>query len=162
MLQPVRSYIGVGSNLQNPSAQVREAITCISALPVTALVKQSALYESEPMGPPDQANYINAVVEIETTLSPLALLGKLNDIEEAFGRDRSVGHWGPRVIDLDILLYGQRELDLVRLRIPHPGLEQRAFVVLPLVEIAPQLVLPNGRELRQIAARFEPNSVKMR
>ena len=104
------------------------------------------------MGPQDQSSYINVVLKISTSLAPLALLGELQSIENAFGRDRSVARWGPRIIDLDILLFGQLELVLKKLRVPHPGLTERDFVVSPLLEIAPQLRLPNGKLLADYAA----------
>ena len=143
----IESYIGLGSNLEDPKNQVSRAIQSIGEIDRLALIRQSSLYQSAPMGPQDQDAYINAVVLIETSLSPLALLGRLAAIEDEFGRDRSVGHWGPRVIDLDILLYGQQEIHLRRLIVPHPGLTEREFVVYPLLEISPQLMLPGGRRL---------------
>ena len=155
-----QSYIGLGSNLDDPRRQVTLAMERLDALPELKIEARSSLYESPPMGPANQADYVNAVVEVHTCLSPLALLGQLSDLEEAFGRDRSVGHWGPRIIDLDILLFANREIDLRRLKVPHPGLAEREFVVFPLLEIAPDLFLPNGRRLRDIAGELDPKRVK--
>ena len=155
-----QSYIGLGSNLNDPCRQVRAALECIDGLSGIRIVTHSSLYESPPMGPTGQADYINAVAEIKTRFSPLPLLGHLNALEEAFGRDRSVGHWGPRIIDLDILLFGGREISIRRLTVPHPGLAEREFVVFPLLEIAPDLVLPDGRALSDLAGKLDPKSLK--
>ena len=155
-----QSYIGLGSNLNDPIHQVRAALAALDKIPGGELVRYSSLYESPPMGPQNQGNYINAVAEVRTRLTPLALLGQLARLEETFGRDRTVGHWGPRVIDLDILLFEQREFALKNLNIPHPGLEERDFVVVPLLEIAPALKLPNGRSLREIARELGQKSLK--
>ena len=156
----IESYIGLGSNLEDPKTQILRAIESIGEIGRLALTRQSSLYKSAPMGPQDQAAYINAVVLVETSLSPLALLGRLAAIEEAFGRDRSVGHWGPRVIDLDILLYGQQEIRLRRLTVPHPGLTEREFVVYPLLEISPELTLPGGRRLAEEAHKIPAQTLQ--
>ena len=144
-------FLGVGSNLQEPERQVMLAIECVSKISRTNLLAQSSLYRSAPMGPQDQSAYINVVLKISTGTSPLALLGELQSIEDDFGRDRSVGRWGPRIIDLDILLFGRHELDLRKLKVPHPGLAERDFVLIPLLEIEPQLRLPNGTLLAELA-----------
>lgn len=145
-------FLGLGSNLDEPKHQVGLAIAQVAKIPSTNLLAQSSYYRSAPMGPQDQSSYINVVLKISTSLAPLALLGELQSIENAFGRDRSVARWGPRIIDLDILLFGQLELVLKKLRVPHPGLTERDFVVSPLLEIAPQLRLPNGKLLADYAA----------
>ena len=155
-----QSYIGLGSNLNDPRRQVEAALESIDALSGVSILARSSLYESPPMGPPNQADYINAVAELRTSLSPLGLLGQLNAIEEAFGRDRSVGHWGPRIIDLDILLFADRQISIRRLQVPHPGLAEREFVVFPLLEIAPDLILPDGRSLSDLAGKLDPKSLK--
>jgi len=146
-LKTYQSFVGLGSNLQDPVLQVDLATKRLRELDNIELVAQSSVYQSPPMGPQDQADYINVVLELRTSLSPLALLGELQAIENQFGRDRSVGHWGPRIIDLDILLYANREIDLKRLQIPHPGLCEREFMVIPLLEIAPTLSLLGGKRL---------------
>lgn len=112
------------------------------------------------MGQPGQADYINAVVALYCQLKPLILLGKLQSLEAEFGRDRSVGRWGPRIIDIDILLFGMREIGLKRLKIPHPGLVHREFVVFPLLEIEPSLSLPDGTALGAIAAGLTKKGLK--
>ena len=152
----IESFIGLGSNLNDPTHQISRAIQRVSDIEKLTLMQQSSLYKSAPMGPQDQDPYVNAVIRVNTELSPLALLGSLAAIEEEFGRDRSVGHWGPRVIDLDILLYAQQEIRLRRLIVPHPGLTEREFVVYPLLEIAPNLTLPGGARLTEVAAKTIP------
>ncbi|MGR8947562.1 MAG: 2-amino-4-hydroxy-6-hydroxymethyldihydropteridine diphosphokinase [Gammaproteobacteria bacterium] len=156
----IDTYIGLGSNLHEPKNQVLKAFQRIAVLDKVVPVAQSSLYKSAPMGPQDQAAYINAVISIKTSLRPLCLLGRLAKIEEDFGRDRTVGHWGPRVIDLDLLLYGDKEIRLRRLTVPHIGLTEREFVVFPLLEICPDLVLPSGRALSEIAKHVPVNSLE--
>lgn len=146
------SFLGLGSNLHDPKYQVSLAIEKVSKISGIDLVAQSSLYRSAPMGPKDQSFYINAVIKISTTLAALALLGELQCIENAFGRDRSVARWGPRIIDLDILLFANQEIALKKLVVPHPGLTERDFVVLPLLEIDPCLRLPNGKLLADLVA----------
>lgn len=138
----ITAYLGIGSNLDNPLAQVRLALKSLAAVPDTRLLGQSSLYRSAPLGPLDQPHYINAVASIETALDPLALLDALQAIELAQGRVRTGERWGPRTLDLDILMYGDEIISTERLTVPHPGLQQRNFVLYPLQELAPQLVLP--------------------
>lgn len=135
------AYIGIGSNLNDPIQQVKSAIQALQKLPATQLIKASALYRSPPMGPQDQPDYINAVVAIETSLSAMELLIALQQIEQAQGRVRR-RHWGERSIDLDILLYGQQQINTANLIVPHPGLASRAFVLYPLAEIAADITIP--------------------
>jgi 2-amino-4-hydroxy-6-hydroxymethyldihydropteridine diphosphokinase len=146
------AYVGLGSNLGDPARQVRDALDEIGDLPESGLVARSPLYRSAPMGPVDQPDYVNAVAALRTGLAPRALLEALRSIEDAHGRDRAVPRWGPRTLDLDILLYGDLVVDDRALIIPHPGLTSRNFVVYPLLRVAPGLVLPDGRSLEEIAA----------
>ncbi|NQZ54570.1 MAG: 2-amino-4-hydroxy-6-hydroxymethyldihydropteridine diphosphokinase [Piscirickettsiaceae bacterium] len=145
----MKVYIGLGSNLADPQAQVNLAIDALRLLPTTSVVQQSSLYMSPPMGPPDQPDYINAVVEIETKLTAHTLLDQLQSIEQQQGRVRK-RHWGERTIDLDLLLYGDQIVDDERLQIPHPGIPVRAFVLYPLVEIAPELTIPDMGQIDQL------------
>lgn len=138
----VRAYIGLGANLDDPVAQIRRAVTALATLPDTAVAARSSLYRSPPMGPRDQPDYVNAVAAIDTALAAEALLDALQHIERAHGRVRAGPRWGPRPLDLDILLYGERVIRGPRLTIPHPGLAERAFVLVPLAEIAPRLEVP--------------------
>ena len=146
------AYIGLGSNLGDPARQVRDALHEVGNLPESGIVARSPLYRSAPMGPVDQPDYVNAVAALRTALTPLELLEALRSIEDAHGRDRAVPRWGPRTLDLDILLYGDLVLEDRQLVIPHPGLTSRNFVVYPLLRVAPGLVLPDGRPLEEIAA----------
>lgn len=147
-----RVYIGLGSNLATPLEQLRSALAALAALPHTALVAQSSFYASDPLGPADQPRYVNAVAALATELSPLALLDALQTIELEQGRTRKAERWGPRTLDLDILLFGQRQLDEPRLTVPHYHMHARAFVLYPLAEIAPDLRLPDGRVLSELIA----------
>lgn len=137
----VLTYIGLGSNLDNPESQVKTAIEALAGLSQIRLQDRSSLYRSAPMGPQDQPDYVNAVVKLSTGLEPEALLDKLQGIERAQGRVRTQ-RWGPRTLDLDILLYGQCVVATERLKIPHPGIAARSFVLYPLAEINVQLEIP--------------------
>ena len=140
-------YIGLGSNLAEPGEQLKQALLSLAQLPHSDLTLVSAFYGSSPIGgPADQPNYTNACACIETRLSPETLLDQLQAIEQAHGRVRTV-RWGPRTLDLDILLFGEYELTTERLTIPHQRLTERAFVLVPLLEIAPALTLPDGTPL---------------
>lgn len=146
-----RAYIGLGSNLESPLEQVCRAMAALRQLSQTTLLMASPLYRTAPMGgPPGQADYINAVVALETILDPIELLDALQAIENAHGRVRTE-HWGPRTLDLDILLYDELVMETERLTLPHPGLLQRGFVLYPLADIAPDLVLPDGSLCRDLA-----------
>ncbi|SEQ32745.1 2-amino-4-hydroxy-6-hydroxymethyldihydropteridinediphosphokinase [Ectothiorhodospira magna] len=146
------AYIGIGANLGQPQQQVRDALAALACLPRTRLRCHSSLYRSPPMGPPDQPDYINAVAELDTALSPMALLRLLLDLERQHGRVRQGERWGPRTLDLDILLHGDRIIQTPRLTVPHPGLGARAFVLYPLAEIAPELSVPGLGPLTSLLA----------
>lgn len=139
-------YIGLGSNLANPLRQINTALKKINSLPHTALTRVSSLYCSAPLGPIDQPTYVNAVARIDTKLRPEELLEQLLAIEKQQGRIRKE-RWGPRTLDLDILLYDNLNLTTPLLSIPHPQLVHRNFVVIPLLEINPDLTLPDGTQL---------------
>ncbi len=141
-----RAWIGLGSNLDDPQRHVERAIEELDRLPLTRRRDASRLYASRPLGPQDQPDFINAVVLLETRLSPLALLDQLQALEQRHRRVRA-RRWGPRTLDLDLLLFDDSILALPRLSVPHPELTHRAFVVLPLLELAPELVLPDGCRL---------------
>ncbi len=148
----VEAWIGIGSNLEQPLWQVRSALDELTSVPRTRLLAASSLYRSEPMGPQDQPDYINAVARLETQLEAEALLDALQAIETAHGRVRSGEHWGPRTLDLDILLYGSERIATPRLTVPHPGIAQRNFVLYPLAEIDPELELPGVGSLQMLLA----------
>jgi len=148
----MRAYIGLGSNLANPRAQVEQAFAELVELPKSTLLSRSSLYTSTAVGPGEQPDYINAVALLETELSPLALLDALQEIEQGHRRVR-IEHWGPRTLDLDILLLDQQTIDSERLKVPHPYLTQRNFVLYPLADIAPELLLPDGKSLQELIAQ---------
>lgn len=138
---PVTAYIGLGSNLDDPVLHVQQACGELNQLPTSQLLACSALYRSPPMGPTDQPDYINAVAAIKTTLAPHQLLAELQVIEQRHGRKRE-RRWGARTLDLDLLIYADMTLSDVTLTLPHPGLAERDFVLYPLQEIAPTLIVP--------------------
>ncbi|WP_439827963.1 2-amino-4-hydroxy-6-hydroxymethyldihydropteridine diphosphokinase [Aeromonas enteropelogenes] len=152
-------FVAIGSNLADPLGQARRAVSALAALPETELQQASSFYSSRPMGPADQPDYVNAVARLTTRLAPLALLDQLQKIELEQGRVRKDERWGPRTLDLDLLLYGDRVIKHERLIIPHYGMQEREFVLLPLAEIAPALVLPCGTPLAQLVARCPRNGL---
>lgn len=149
------AYVGLGSNLGQPAAQLREAIDRLARLPDTRLIATSRLWSSPPLGPPGQPDYVNAVAGLLTRREPRHLLGELQAIEQAMGRSRPPVRWGPRLIDLDLLVFGSETLDEPGLTVPHPGLHQRDFVLYPLAEIAPQLWIPGKGRVSTLAGEVE-------
>jgi 2-amino-4-hydroxy-6-hydroxymethyldihydropteridine diphosphokinase len=145
----VVAWIGLGSNLDDPRKQVNTALAELDRLSQSRLLACSGLYRSAPMGPQDQPDYINAVASMETALSAEALLDALQTIEQAHRRVHRE-HWGPRTLDLDILLYGDEVIDTPRLKVPHPGMAGRNFVLVPLAELAPRLSVPGLGEVQAL------------
>ena len=137
----MRAYVGIGANLGDPAAQVRGAIAAIGALPRTALVAASGLYRTAPIGYADQPDFVNAVAAVDTSLSAHELMRELQGIERGAGRERSFRN-APRTLDLDLLLYGEAAIDEPALTVPHPRMHERAFVLAPLAEIAPDATIP--------------------
>lgn len=137
----VRAFVGLGSNLNGPAAQLRRALLELAELPHTRLIGHSPLYGSTPLGPPDQPHYVNAVAMLQTSLDAHSLLEQLLAVEQRHGRERG-DRWGPRTLDLDLLLYGDEQIDSPRLQVPHPQMHRRAFVLVPLHDLAPDLALP--------------------
>jgi len=152
-------YIGLGSNLSNPRVQVASAAEEIAKISESKLVALSSLYLSKPMGPQDQDDYINAVIAIETSLSALALLDALQAIENSAGRVRKDNRWGARILDCDILLFGNETIDNERLTVPHYGMKLREFVLLPLAEITQDLSLPDGTSINSLANEINCNGI---
>ncbi|CAM4219009.1 2-amino-4-hydroxy-6-hydroxymethyldihydropteridine diphosphokinase [Pseudoalteromonas byunsanensis] len=152
-------YIGLGANLDDPISQLKNALHALETLPKSRFVCSSRLYGSKPMGPQDQPDYVNAVACLHTELTAEALLDSLQAIEQEQGRVRKDERWGPRTLDLDILLFGNEVIQTPRLTVPHYGLCDREFVVYPLLEIAPQLVLPNGMKLSDISTQLPLNDL---
>ncbi len=145
-----RVYIGLGSNLADPAEQLRDALKALTRLSQTQLSATSSFYVSDSILP-GQPRYTNAVAALDTTLSPLALLDALQSIETGQGRER-LERWGPRTLDLDILLFGDRLINEPRLKVPHDQMQARAFVLYPLAELAPGITLADGRTLDQLLA----------
>ena len=148
-----RAYIGLGTNLGHREENLRAAGRRLEELPSSRVVKFSSTYPTRPWGKVEQPEFLNQVAAIDTRLSARELLRELMEIEEAMGRRRAE-KWGPRVIDLDLLLYGDQQIEEPDLTVPHPWLTKRAFVLTPLLEIAPDLKLPDGRYLREILANL--------
>lgn len=136
------AYIGIGSNLDDPRDQVSRAIDELKVLSDCVVTDVSASYQSAPMGPQDQADFINAAVAMLTQKTPHQLLEALQIIEDGHGRTRNGRHWGPRTLDLDLLVFGNMRISDEVLTVPHPGIRERNFVLLPLCELAPQLIVP--------------------
>ncbi len=148
-----RAYIGLGANLGDPERQLHHALDLLDEEPRITVVRVSPVYRSAPLGPGGQPDYLNAAAALETELPALALLGVLQRIERALGRRRGE-RWGPRVIDLDLLLYGDETIDHPRLQVPHPELQQRNFVLQPLIDLCGAAFrLPGGAELGTLRDR---------
>ncbi len=158
-IQTSRVFVALGSNLNDPSSQVTRAFEAIGNLPKTMLIKQSSLYQSAPVGYANQPDFINAVAEIRTQLSPGDLLDALLNIEHAAGRERPFAN-APRVLDCDLLLYGDMAIHTEKLTLPHPRMHERGFVLLPLAEIAPDLVIPNHGSVVKLALAHQNQSTK--
>jgi 2-amino-4-hydroxy-6-hydroxymethyldihydropteridine diphosphokinase len=150
------AFVGLGGNVGDAAACVRAAFDALGGLPDTRLLRASRLYRTPAWGITAQADFVNAVAMLQTSLAPLALLGHLLRIEHAAGRDRrddGSDRWGPRTLDLDLLLYGDEVIEVPGLRVPHPHLHERAFVLVPLLEIAPDLWIPGrGAAAEALAA----------
>jgi 2-amino-4-hydroxy-6-hydroxymethyldihydropteridine diphosphokinase len=151
-------YIGLGSNLADPAAQVAAGVRALARLPKTRLVAHSRLYRSAPWGRADQPEFVNAVIQLETALEPRELLDHLLGIERGAGRERDGTRWGPRILDLDILAYAQRRVAEPGLQVPHPHLHERAFVLVPLAEIAPDLHIPGRGRVADLLAGVDAST----
>ncbi|WP_417227427.1 2-amino-4-hydroxy-6-hydroxymethyldihydropteridine diphosphokinase [Amphritea sp.] len=154
-----RCYIGLGSNLEHPVTQVATALLELERLDHCRALVHSSLYRSDPVGPPGQPDYINAVASVETTLSPIELLDALQAIEQQHQRVR-IQHWGPRTLDLDLLLYGDQQISSERLTVPHPFIQARNFVLYPLAEIAPEVHIPNQISLANCLEHCENGTLE--
>jgi 2-amino-4-hydroxy-6-hydroxymethyldihydropteridine diphosphokinase len=154
------AYIGVGSNVDGPRAQVLKAIEALRALPETKVVLVSPLYETKPFGPVKQPDFVNAVVGALTQLQAHALLKALKRIETSFGRPTVHEKWGPRVLDLDLLILGRERLADAGLTVPHPGIPERNFVLYPLADIAPDLDVPGLGKVAGLKARVASEGVR--
>jgi 2-amino-4-hydroxy-6-hydroxymethyldihydropteridine diphosphokinase len=149
----VRAFVGIGSNLDQPRQHVTRAFVDLEETPEIQTVRASRIYRGPPMGPQHQPDFFNAVAAVDTTLTAVELLAVLQDIEMRHGRVRDGEHWGPRTLDLDLLLYGDQVVSEPNLVVPHPGLYTRAFVLYPLYDVAPELRFPDGRVLKDTLER---------
>jgi 2-amino-4-hydroxy-6-hydroxymethyldihydropteridine diphosphokinase len=154
-----KAFVALGSNLNEPASQIIQAFQAIDKLPKTKLIKKSSLYQSDPVGYADQPDFINAVVEISTQLSPEKLLETLLSIEKEAGRVRPFAN-APRVLDCDLLLYDDLIMNTKNLTLPHPRMHERGFVLLPLAEIAPELSLPDGGNVVKLALAHKNQGIK--
>lgn len=153
------AYVGIGANLDEPAARVRRAFVALDALPGSRVVKRSSLYRSEPQGYRAQPDFVNGVAELHTTLAPRQLLGALQTLEAQAGRERSFRN-APRTLDLDLLLYGDERIDDPMLTVPHPRMHERAFVLVPLLEIAPRAAIPGVGPARACLGRVRDQAVE--
>jgi 2-amino-4-hydroxy-6-hydroxymethyldihydropteridine diphosphokinase len=147
------AYVALGSNLADPTAQVTAALARLRGIRATRLIAQSRLWASRPLGPQDQPDFVNAVAGLLTQLDARELLQELKALERAMGRSDPVIRWGPRSIDLDLLMLGSDQLDEPGLRLPHPGVHERDFVLYPLAELAPELWIPGRGRVGTLARR---------
>ena len=158
-----KAFVALGSNLagnlDSPTSQVIRAFQSIDNLPKTKLIKKSSLYQSAPMGYSNQPDFINAAAEISTQLSPEKLLDALLNIENKAGRERPFAN-APRELDLDLLLYDDLIMQTKKLTLPHPRMLERSFVLLPLAEIAPELIIPNGGNVVKLAQLHQNQDIK--
>jgi 2-amino-4-hydroxy-6-hydroxymethyldihydropteridine diphosphokinase len=150
------AYVGIGSNLDWPAHQVQRALAALPQIAQTRLVLQSSLYGSKPLGPQPQPDFVNAVAGVLTQLPAAAFFGALRALEGALGREPPRVRWGPRRIDLDLLLFDAERLDSPELTLPHPGIVQRNFGLYPLLEVAPELNVPGRGRVAELAARLDP------
>lgn len=159
-MMPHTAFIGLGSNLEEPRSQLQRAFAELDGLPDTRLVARSSLYRSAPLGYPDQPEFVNAVAKIATALTPQALLQALLQIERRHGRERTFRN-APRTLDLDVLLYDDKQLHEHGLTIPHPQMHLRAFVLQPLLEIAPDAGIPGVGQARVAFERCQDQVLEM-
>ncbi len=148
------AYIAIGSNLASPLEQVNAAVQALGDIPQTRVVALSSFYRTPPLGPQDQPDYLNAAIALETVLSAEALLDNTQRIELQQGRVRKEERWGPRTLDLDIMLFGDAQIHTERLTVPHYDMKSRGFMLWPLFEIAPDLTFPDGEHLSALLAQL--------
>jgi len=158
-MKPV--WLALGSNLADPLQQVQNALDALAAIPQTRVVTVSSFYRTPPYGPQDQPDYLNAVVELATALQPDALLDHTQRVEQEQGRVRKAHRWGPRTLDLDILLFDRQTLASDRLTVPHYDMHNRAFMLVPLLEIAPAITLPNGTPVASLLAPLDRTQIRL-
>lgn len=150
-------YIAIGSNLASPLEQVNAAVKAIGEIPDSRIVAVSSFYRTPPLGPQDQPDYLNAAVALDTTLAPEELLNHTQRIELQQGRVRKAERWGPRTLDLDIMLFGDEVINTERLTVPHYDMKNRGFMLWPLFEITPELLFPGNTPLKNYLAAYHPH-----
>ncbi len=155
------AYVGIGSNLDDPVKQVRRAISTLSKLADCSSFRVSSLYRSAPLGPAAQPDFINAVAAFLTRKTAQSLLTSLQSIENDHGRTRSDERWGPRTLDLDLLLYSGAVIDEPKLTVPHPRIHERNFVLLPLCELAPHLIVPGVGKVVNLARGIADSDIRI-
>ena len=155
------AYVGIGSNLNDPRRQVRSALNALANLSSSRLVSSSRLYRSKPLDGTDQPDYLNAVAALLTQRDALTFLHELQSIEKQHGRERSAVRWAPRSLDLDLLVFGELEICNDELIVPHPGMAERSFVLLPLCEIAPHLKVPGRATVREMLQQLRADGSVM-
>jgi len=159
--ESVRAYVGLGGNVGDVEDTMMEALMAIDGLPQTSIRTQSRLYRSPPWGRTDQDDFINAVVELRTRLAPRVLLDYLLEVETRFGRVRGEDDkWGPRTLDLDLLIFGEESLDLPGMHVPHPRMHERGFVLVPLAEIAATLLIPGRGQVSDLLAAIDSSGIE--
>ena len=156
------AYVGLGSNLENPARQIEAAFELLRGIPETRLIACSPLYNTAPFGVVEQPDFVNAAAALLTRLEPLELLAKFQEIERNQGREQGGQRWGPRILDLDLLVYSDRVISEATLSVPHPGIAERNFVLLPLRDLAPELLIPGlGRVIRIPVNEQEPRITRI-
>ncbi|HET6783664.1 MAG TPA: 2-amino-4-hydroxy-6-hydroxymethyldihydropteridine diphosphokinase [Pseudoxanthomonas sp.] len=161
MTRPVIAFVGLGGNLGDAVSTLRSAAQALSGLPQTRLLQASGLYRTPAWGLQQQPDFINGVAMLETQLDPRALLEALLGVERDFGRDREAGsRWGPRTLDLDLLLYGDAVIGEPGLHVPHPHLHERAFALVPLLEIAPDILIPGQGRARDALSSLDISAIE--
>lgn len=156
----MEAWLGLGSNLQQPLGQLKRALTRLELADGIEILKTSSLYRTPPWGDEGQDDFINAVVKIETELEPLPLLRVLQSIETSMGRQRSGRRWGPRIIDIDLLLYADQQVQTEELELPHPRMHERAFVLVPLCELDKTLKIPGHGIVEELLQKLDPDDIR--
>lgn len=155
----MEAWLGLGSNLQQPLGQLKRVLTRLELADGIEILKTSSLYRTPPWGDEGQDDFINAVVKIETELEPLPLLRVLQSIETAMGRQRSGRRWGPRIIDIDLLLYADQQVQTEELELPHPRIHERAFVLVPLCELDKTLKIPGHGSVEELLQKLDSDVI---
>ncbi|MHB0998016.1 MAG: 2-amino-4-hydroxy-6-hydroxymethyldihydropteridine diphosphokinase [Armatimonadota bacterium] len=153
------AYLGIGSNLGDKKSNIDDAIRRINEINGISILKKSSVYETEPVGYMDQPDFLNSVIEIDTELDPVQLLHSTQQIEKDMGRVRNL-KWGPRVIDIDILIFDNLKIDTTELVLPHPRITERAFVIIPLAEIAPDLIINNSVSVIELSRKLSDQAIR--